>query len=60
MEFNLRAKEKLPIERFLKAQGRFKHLFKPGNEHLIGRNSRKRLTDVGKICYINVIDKIIK
>ena len=28
-------KEKLPIEEFLKTQGRFKHLFKPGNEHLI-------------------------
>lgn len=28
-------KEKLPIEEFLKAQGRFKHLFKPGNEGLI-------------------------
>ncbi|MGN1275499.1 MAG: thiamine pyrophosphate-dependent enzyme [Floccifex sp.] len=28
-------KKKLPIEEFLKTQGRFKHLFKPGNEHLI-------------------------
>lgn len=28
-------KEKLPIEEFLKPQGRFKHLFKKGNEHLI-------------------------
>ena len=28
-------KKKLPIEDFLKEQGRFKHLFKPGNEHLI-------------------------
>lgn len=28
-------KHKLPIEDFLKAQGRFKHLFKPGNEDLI-------------------------
>ncbi|MBQ9022304.1 MAG: pyruvate ferredoxin oxidoreductase [Eubacterium sp.] len=28
-------KKKLPIEEFLSAQGRFKHLFKPGNEHLI-------------------------
>lgn len=28
-------KKKLPIEEFLKLQGRFKHLFKPGNEHLI-------------------------
>ncbi len=28
-------KEKLPIEDFLREQGRFKHLFKPGNEDLI-------------------------
>ena len=28
-------KKKLPIEDFLKRQGRFKHLFKPGNEYLI-------------------------
>ncbi|MDD3403138.1 MAG: thiamine pyrophosphate-dependent enzyme [Hespellia sp.] len=28
-------KKKLPIEEFLKSQGRFKHLFKPGNEELI-------------------------
>lgn len=30
-----RPKNKLPIEEFLKPQGRFKHLFKPGNEHMI-------------------------
>ena len=30
-----KAKKKLPIEDFLKRQGRFKHLFKPGNEELI-------------------------
>jgi len=28
-------KKKLPIEDFLKLQGRFKHLFKTGNEHLL-------------------------
>ena len=28
-------KKKLPIEDFLKPQGRFKHLFKPGNESLL-------------------------
>lgn len=28
-------RKKLPIEDFLRPQGRFKHLFKPGNEHLI-------------------------
>jgi pyruvate ferredoxin oxidoreductase beta subunit len=28
-------KEKLPVTEFLKTQGRFKHLFKKGNEHLL-------------------------
>ena len=28
-------KKKLPIEDFLRPQGRFKHLFTPGKEHLI-------------------------
>lgn len=28
-------KKKLPIEDFLKPQGRFRHMFKPGNENLI-------------------------
>ena len=30
-------KKKLPIEDFLRPQGRFKHLFKPGKEELIAR-----------------------
>ena len=29
-------KKKLPIEEFLRPQGRFRHLFRPENEHLIG------------------------
>ena len=28
-------KEKLPVEEFLKTQGRFAHMFKPGNEYMI-------------------------
>lgn len=32
---NYQPKHKLPLEDFLKKQGRFKHLFKPGNEYLI-------------------------
>lgn len=32
---NYEPKKKLPLEDFLRKQGRFKHLFKPGNEHLI-------------------------
>lgn len=32
---NYEPKKKLPIEDFLRPQGRFKHLFKPGNEELI-------------------------
>ena len=34
---NYEPKKKLPIEDFLRPQGRFKHLFKPGNEELLGR-----------------------
>jgi pyruvate ferredoxin oxidoreductase beta subunit len=29
-------KEKLPVTEWLKAQGRFRHLFRPENEHIIG------------------------
>lgn len=32
---NYQPKKKLPLEDFLRKQGRFKHLFKPGNEYLI-------------------------
>ncbi len=32
---NYEPKKKVPVEEFLAKQGRFKHLFKPGNEHLI-------------------------
>jgi pyruvate ferredoxin oxidoreductase beta subunit len=34
---NYEPKTKLPVEEYLKTQGRFKHLFKPGNEHLIAQ-----------------------
>ena len=34
-KLSYRPKKKLPIEEFLKSQGRFKHLFKPENKHLI-------------------------
>lgn len=34
---NYEPKNKLPIEDFLKPQRRFKHLFKKGNEELIGK-----------------------
>jgi pyruvate ferredoxin oxidoreductase beta subunit len=32
---NYKPKKKLPVKDFLKLQGRFKHLFKAGNEHMI-------------------------
>jgi pyruvate ferredoxin oxidoreductase beta subunit len=32
---NYSPKEKLPVQEFLKVQGRFRHLFKPENEHII-------------------------
>lgn len=34
---NYEPKKKLPIEDFLRPQGRFKHLFEPGNEDLVAR-----------------------
>ena len=34
---NYKPKNKLPVEEFLKPQGRFKHLFQPGNEELIAQ-----------------------
>lgn len=32
---NYKPKTKLPVKDFLKAQGRFKHLFRAGNEHML-------------------------
>lgn len=34
-KINVKPKEKKPVTEFLKPQGRFKHLFKPGNEAII-------------------------
>ena len=48
-------KEKLPIEEFLKMQGRFKHLFKPGNENLIAEFQAevdKRWEELLKKCEV--------
>ncbi len=34
-KLSYRPKQKLPVEQWLKIEGRFQHLFKPGNQHLI-------------------------
>jgi len=34
-KITFKPKEKKPLEEFLKPQGRFKHMFAPGNEHLL-------------------------
>lgn len=34
-KLNYKPKEKLPVYKFLEKQGRFRHLFKDGNQHLI-------------------------
>ncbi len=34
-KLNYRPKEKKPLTEFLKPQGRFRHLLRPGNEHLV-------------------------
>ena len=35
MKINYKPKDKLPVAEWLKKQGRFRHLFKPGNEALL-------------------------
>ncbi len=39
-KINHRPKERLPIEEWLKPQGRFRHLFKPGNEETVAELQR--------------------
>jgi len=39
-KLNYEPKEKLPVERFLEKQGRFSHMFKPGNEWMIADAQR--------------------
>jgi pyruvate ferredoxin oxidoreductase beta subunit len=34
-KINKKPKEKVPVADWMKKQGRFKHLFKPGNEHVL-------------------------
>ncbi len=34
-KLNYKPKQKLPVEEFLKPQGRFRHLFRPENRHVI-------------------------
>jgi pyruvate ferredoxin oxidoreductase beta subunit len=41
---NKKPKDRLPIEPWMKKQGRFKHLFKPGNEHIL-EASQKYIDD---------------
>ena len=50
---NYEPKRKLPIEDFLRPQGRFKHLFKKGNEDLIAQFQKevdKRWENLLKKC----------
>lgn len=52
-KLSYRPKVKQPIENFLKPQGRFKHLFKKGNEHLIAEiqaDIDKRWEELLKLC----------
>lgn len=46
-------RKKLPVEEYLKKQGRFKHMFQPGNEHLIEEFQKqvdKRWEDILARC----------
>lgn len=52
-KLSYRPKVKQPIENFLKVQGRFKHLFKKGNESLIAEiqaDIDKRWAELLKLC----------
>ncbi|MGB7605963.1 MAG: thiamine pyrophosphate-dependent enzyme [Lutisporaceae bacterium] len=52
-KLNFKPKKKLPVEDYLKPQGRFRHLFKKGNEHLIAEIQQdvdKRWEDLLKKC----------
>ncbi len=52
-KLSYRPKVKQPIENFLKPQGRFKHLFKKGNEHLIAEIQEevdRRWEELLKLC----------
>ena len=35
MRITYKPRDKKPVEEFLKVQGRFRHLFKPENKHVI-------------------------
>ncbi len=52
-KLNFKPKKKLPVEDYLKPQGRFKHLFKKGNEHLIAEIQQdvdKKWEELQKKC----------
>ncbi len=48
-KLNYQPKERLPIVEWLKPQGRFKHLFKPGNEAILEEIQRKVDADWAKL-----------
>jgi len=50
---NYQPRHKLPVEDYLRPQGRFRHLFTPGNEHLIAElqaNVDTRWEELLKLC----------
>ncbi|MCL2807770.1 MAG: thiamine pyrophosphate-dependent enzyme [Coriobacteriia bacterium] len=54
----VREKDLLPVEEFLKTQGRFSHVFKPGNEHLIEQMQAEvdeQYAHVLKMCKASVL-----
>lgn len=48
-KLNYQPKERLPIVEWIKPQGRFKHLFKPGNEAILEEIQRKIDADWAKL-----------
>ncbi len=52
-KMTVKVRQKKPISELLKIQGRFKHLFKPGNEHIINsiqEDTDRNLAKLEKLC----------
>jgi len=52
-KMTVKVRQKKPISELLKIQGRFKHLFKPGNEHIINsiqEDTDSNLAKLEKLC----------
>lgn len=49
--------QKRPVEEYLRLQGRFRHMFKPGNEWMI-EEAQRNVDENGKSSWPNVRGKM--